>query len=74
MIYMVILKAMFVLYSILLAVLILTTLSRFIFRESSFWSRVEDLKNDLFFLMFFPLMIFSKEGISKLVKKIKEIA
>lgn len=70
---MVILKALFVVYTILLAFLALAALSRFIYRESDFWGRLRNLIDDLIFAIFFPLMIFSKEGIGKLVRKIKEI-
>ena len=68
----VIFRGFFSLYFILVILQILSAVSRLFFKDGDMGDKLADLLEDIWFAMFFPIMIFSKEGISKLVKQIRE--
>ncbi len=50
--------------------LVLSAVSRFIFKPSD--NKMKQIIDDVIFALLLPIMIFSKEGATRLIKQIKE--
>ena len=60
------------LYVVIAFFLLLSACSRMIFKKGKAADKINQFVDDLFFIVFFPVMLLSKEGCSRFIKQIGE--